>query len=272
MRTLYIADLDGTLLNPQAVLSAKTAAILRERVEAGMAFTVATARTAATVLPLLREVPLRLPVILMNGVLIYDVPRGLYTQVQTIESAVCRAVFRLLHEQGITGFAYTVEDNRMHTFYENLDAPHRRAFYEERRQRYHKEFTHVPAFEALIGRPVVYLSLFDREELLRPVWEALAALPVHCEFYRDIYSPSLWYLELSSPLAAKSCAALRLKKEGGFDRLVSFGDNRNDLSLFSVSDEAYAVANARPEVKAAATAVIGGNGKDGVAIWLRDNT
>lgn len=271
MRTLYVSDLDGTLLNPRAVLSPFSAAILRERIAAGLDFTVATARTAATVLPLMREAGLRLPVILMNGVLIYDIARGIYTQALTIGEAACREVFALLRARGVTGFVYTVEDNRMHTFYENLDAPHRRAFYEERRERYHKEFTHMPDFMALAGRPVVYLSLFDREEVLRPVREALAALPVHSEFYRDIYDPSLWYLELSSPRAAKSRAALRLKEEGGFDRLVSFGDNFNDLSLFSVSDAAYAVANARPEVRAAATAVIGGNDRDGVAKWLRDN-
>ena len=57
----------------------------------------------------------------------------------------------------------------------------------------------------------------------------------------------------------------------GADRVVSFGDGKNDLPLFQASDACYAVANAVPELKKCATAVIGSNQEDGVAAWLRAN-
>lgn len=44
-----------------------------------------------------------------------------------------------------------------------------------------------------------------------------------------------------------------------------FGDNANDLPMFEVADECYAVANATAEVRARATEVIGSNDEDGVA-------
>ena len=50
-----------------------------------------------------------------------------------------------------------------------------------------------------------------------------------------------------------------------------FGDGINDLDMFHIADEAYAVENAVPELKAAATAVIVSNDEDGVAKWLREN-
>lgn len=40
---------------------------------------------------------------------------------------------------------------------------------------------------------------------------------------------------------------------------------------FHAADEAYAVQNADKELKAAATAVIGGNNEDGVAKWLLEH-
>jgi hydroxymethylpyrimidine pyrophosphatase-like HAD family hydrolase len=43
--TLYLSDLDGTLLSPQAALSPFTAETLRRLLRAGLAFSVATART-----------------------------------------------------------------------------------------------------------------------------------------------------------------------------------------------------------------------------------
>ncbi|MCM1416322.1 MAG: HAD family hydrolase, partial [bacterium] len=42
----------------------------------------------------------------------------------------------------------------------------------------------------------------------------------------------------------------------------------NDIPMFEISDECYAVANAAPELKALATDVIASNDEDGVAKWL----
>jgi len=52
------------------------------------------------------------------------------------------------------------------------------------------------------------------------------------------------------------------------DRIISFGDGMNDIPLFEISDECYAVANAVPELKERATGIIGSNENDGVAKWL----
>ena len=49
--TLYVSDLDGTLLNPDSRVSERSAAILNRLVERGVMFTPATARTPATVQP-----------------------------------------------------------------------------------------------------------------------------------------------------------------------------------------------------------------------------
>ena len=67
---------------------------------------------------------------------------------------------------------------------------------------------------------------------------------------------------------SKANAVMELKKLMGCDRVVCFGDGRNDVSMFGMADECYAVENAVPELKEIATAVIGGNNDDGVANWL----
>ena len=59
-----------------------------------------------------------------------------------------------------------------------------------------------------------------------------------------------------------------LKENYGFNKVVAFGDNLNDLPLFEASDEAYAVENAKEDVKKHATAVIGRNTEDAVAKYL----
>ena len=64
---------------------------------------------------------------------------------------------------------------------------------------------------------------------------------------------------------------VELKKLLGCDKVVSFGDGKNDISMFDVSDECYAVENADPELKRRATAVIESNDNDGVARWLLEH-
>ena len=70
--------------------------------------------------------------------------------------------------------------------------------------------------------------------------------------------------------ASKSNAALQLKKLLRRDRLLVFGDGKNDIALFQIADECYAVENAVAELKHIATAVIGGNYADGVAKRLAE--
>ena len=61
---------------------------------------------------------------------------------------------------------------------------------------------------------------------------------------------------------------MRLKEEYGFDKLVVFGDSANDITMFKIADEAYAVSNAVDELKALATGIIGSNEEDAVAVYL----
>ena len=89
--------------------------------------------------------------------------------------------------------------------------------------------------------------------------------------YKDIYSDDFWYLEIFSETASKYNAIQFLRQKYGFEKLVCFGDNLNDLPMFDGCDEGYAVANAKPELKERATAVIGSNTEDGVARFLDKN-
>ena len=56
-----------------------------------------------------------------------------------------------------------------------------------------------------------------------------------------------------------------------FDKLVCFGDNLNDLSMFEGADECYAVSNAHESVKQIATGIIDSNNNDGVARFLAEH-
>ena len=58
-KTLYVSDLDGTLLNSRSLVSPFTTAALNELIADGMMFSIATARTPATVVALMEAVQLQ---------------------------------------------------------------------------------------------------------------------------------------------------------------------------------------------------------------------
>ena len=92
----------------------------------------------------------------------------------------------------------------------------------------------------------------------------------NCIFHKDIYSKESW-CEIMPANVSKANAAIQLRDKLGCDRIVAFGDAINDLPLFSVADEKYAVSNAVTELKEVATEVIDSNDNDGVAKWLSKN-
>ena len=71
--------------------------------------------------------------------------------------------------------------------------------------------------------------------------------------------------------ASKSSAIQELKDYLNCHKVVVFGDGNNDIDMFSMADEAYAVENAVQELKDIATQIIPRNDEDGVAKWLLQN-
>ncbi len=71
--------------------------------------------------------------------------------------------------------------------------------------------------------------------------------------------------------ASKANSIKQLQKILECDRVITFGDGGNDIDMFELADESYAVQNADEQLKRYATSVISSNDEDGVAHWLEDN-
>lgn len=272
MKTLYISDLDGTLLNSNATLSEETVTELNRLIKEGINFTVATARTAATVVQMLRDTDITLPVILMNGVCIYDIKNEKYVATESINCKGKRTLIDTIRNHIGTGFIYTIDNNQLSTFFENADSPVAKAFIKERERLYGKKFTKVSSFEDCSDKNIVYYSIDDKQEKLTAAYDELKNCEdLHVEFYRDIYNTDHWYLEVCSSAASKKNAVIKLRKLLEAEKIISFGDNLNDIPMFTASDESYAVGNAKEEVKQAATGVIGTNADNGVVRFIAES-
>ncbi len=270
IKNLYVSDLDGTLLNSDKEISQYTKDTLNALISNGMHFSVATARTAASAVKILSGVNINVPVVLMNGVVIYDIQKEEYIKTEIISEHTANAIINVLKEHNITGFMYAVFDNKLVTYYESLNTIALQDFHNERVMKYYKSFEKTDCFlNITTNNKIIYFTLIDEQKPLSTIFNALKKLPdIDMVLYKDIYAEDLWYLEVYGKNASKYNAVKFIRDYCSFDRIIGFGDNLNDIPLFEACDECYAVSNAVEQLKEKATGIIGTNDSDGVARFI----
>ena len=271
--TLYISDLDGTLLNNNAEISKETETLLNTLIDSGVHFSVATARTLATAEILLRNLRLQVPIVLMNGVLVYDMGEQRYAQIHYLSPNIIPELLKILRRHKTTAILYKLLHDEQHSYHEPSVSPALRDFIDERKNKYYKSFQQVDTLENIDPNKIIYFTLLDTYEKIKPVAEELDSF---CQktggcktaLYEDSYHPGTWYLEVFSDRASKENGVRYLRDTHDFTHIVGFGDNFNDLPMFRACDTAVAVANAKPELKSVAHFIADSNENHGVAQWI----
>lgn len=265
---MYVSDLDGTLLNLQSRVSSFTASALNRLIADGMLFSIATARTPATVVALMDAVEMRLPVVLMTGALTYDLCRHEYLSAAFFHREAARQIVDTLLQEGLSPMIYYLDGSLLHVAYRPPLSAAQKRFVSERTGSPYKRFIEVAHYNRLSEQTILLFCMGEYDKLCT-AYEAVASLPGHESYlYRDIADSSMGYLEIYPMATSKAAAIERLAQVAGADEIVVFGDNRNDIPMFEVASRSYAVENAVAETKACATGIIGSNDTDGVARFL----
>lgn len=273
-KTLYVTDLDGTLLGPDARVSDTTAHIMRRLADSGVMVTCATARTPATVDPLLSRCGIRMSGVVMTGAANWDFVAKAYRNVKFIDPDVVRAIDEIFAGEPMTPFVYTLPDmsTPLQVFHAGVGLTEvERKFAAERSNLSLKQIhlaSAAPADSA--DCHILYFAMGDPDTAAR-IAARLYELPgCYISHYKDTYTPDVGLIEVFADKVDKASAVSDLKQRAGADRLVVFGDNLNDLSMFGVADMAVAVDNALPQVKEKADVVIGPNSADAVARFIAE--
>lgn len=272
MKTLYMTDLDGTLLCPDQTVSPRSAALLNQLAEEGCLFSVCTARSliGLQMLPL-AQVRFTAPMVLMNGVMLYDYGERRILDQMAMAPDVVAHVLDICSRHGKNPFLYRVEGNQVLSHHTALTSVGEKLFLESRIGRFPELFRQDAAYDTT--REAVYFSMQDSRDCLAAIKEELRReLPtVASTLYKDNYMEDNWYLEVFDQRAGKDNGVLRARQMTGADRLVVFGDNDNDLPMLRIADTACVVGNGVATARAEADVIIGRNDQDGVALYMREH-
>lgn len=263
---IFITDLDGTFLNKNKVVSEKSVEIINRLINNGLKFSIATARTPATVTEIMKDIELKLPVICMNGSAIYDIKNNRYVNYHKLDNTAFNELVKIFNKNNSSAFVYTIKNDFLNVFYKEINNKPLMDFYEERKNLKHKKFIKG----SVNDEEIIFLMLLDKTEIIEKIYKEI----INSSFldkitltkYKDIYSEEDYsYLEIYDKNASKKTGVNFLKKYSNSQKLIVFGDNANDISMLEEADFSVAVGNATNEVKNIADKVIGTNNDDSVA-------
>ncbi len=266
MKTLYVSDLDGTLLRSNETTSEYTNKVINSLTEKGMIFSYATARSLITAKKVTAGIEAKIPLIVYNGAFVIDN----ITEEILIENYFDDRVNNLLEElfaNNIFPIVYAyIEGKEKFSFIPGLCTAGMKKFIESRQDI--RTNAVKTTSELTLGKKF-YITCIDEPEKLEPLYNKYKN-DFHSVYQRDIYSNEQW-LEIMPLTASKSNAIRKLKELLKCEKLIVFGDGKNDIDMFEFANECYAVKNAHEDLKKIATAIIPSNDEDGVAFWLENN-
>ena len=118
MKTIYMADLDGTLLHSDGTLSDYTKTTINALIERGLQFTVNTSRSPRSAEAVISELNLRLPAIYMNGSLFCNTQSGDILHTECIAQSDARIALATCLRMGAEPFLYRVSPTPLPAFLE----------------------------------------------------------------------------------------------------------------------------------------------------------
>lgn len=249
------------------ITSEYTNRIINNLTKRGMFFSYATARSLITAKKATKGLTAKIPLIVYNGAFVIDNITEKILIENYFDNAVLNLLEDLFHNEVYPIVYAFINDEEKFSFVPNLSTRGMNIFINSRKGDIRTN--PVKTIEDLKNGKIFYITCIDEPKKLEPLYKKYK-YDFHCVYQEDIYSKEQW-LEIMPKETSKSNAIKQLQSLLNCEKLVVFGDGKNDIDMFQLADEGYAVQNAHDDLKKYASAIIPSNDDDGVAKWLEYN-
>ena len=253
---MVIADVDGTLVTQEKVLTQRAAQAVSRLREAGIQFTVTSGRPPRGMAMLIDPLKLTQPLAAFNGGVLIKPDLKTVVDQKFLPVGVPEKVIEAIENHGLDVWLYT----DIEWFVRDPNAPH------VAREQWTVKFppTVVKTFAGLLGRVAKIVGVSDDlDRVAKCEKDVQQAGGSHISAARS----QPYYLDVTHPQANKGEVVLSLSKLLNIPaaEIATLGDMPNDVLMFQKSGVSIAMGNASPEVQAAATYVTSTNEDEGFA-------
>ncbi len=255
---LVVADVDGTLVTPDKVLTPRARAVVRTIIEAGIAFTITSGRPPLGMKTLIDDLDLRDPVAAFNGGLVVRPDLSIIRE-HLVTRQAAESVIDILTKHNLDVWVYGDND----WYVQSRHGPH------VDREEWTVKFppTVVSTYEGLLDRVVKIVGVSDDHQAIARCGTEVQQRVGH------LVSAALsqsYYLDVTHPKANKGevVGALSAVLAIPSSEIVTVGDMPNDVLMFKRSGVSIAMGNASADVRRAATFVTTSNREEGFALAM----
>ena len=252
---LFLADVDGTLVTNDKVLTDRAIAAVGKLREAGILFAITSGRPPRGMSMLVEPLKLSMPIAAFNGG-VYVHPDMSVIEQQVIPDEVTPTVIELLSAQGLDVWIYRGAD----WFIRDPKAPH------VARETWTVKFdaTVIDNFASVSNGVAKITGVSDDYDAVQKGVDAVR------ERFGDHVSAARsqpYYADVTNPNANKGAVAQYLSRTYQIppEQIATIGDQPNDVLMFAHSGLSIAMGNASPEVQRAARRVTTSNEDEGFA-------
>jgi Cof subfamily protein (haloacid dehalogenase superfamily) len=274
--TVYISDLDGTLLTKKAVLSEFSKSKLQELLEEGLLFTVASARSVFSIRLALHGLKLPLPIVEFNGAFISDLASGRHEIINSIELDIVDDIYQLICKFKCAPFISSFNGSEDCCYYNEIINGGMQWYLDDRLFHQDKRLRSLAKFTDSFHEQIVCITIINHADILSELEIAIQERygdRLETFHFENSYSPGWYWLTIYSHKATKAQAILTLQETYGLSskKLIVFGDHNNDIEIFRIADRAIAVDNATVELKRYATHIIDSHQADSVVRYIYED-
>ncbi len=252
---LLLADVDGTLVTQDKVLTDRAIAAVEKLGQAGILFAVTSGRPPRGMSMLIEPLHLTTPIAGFNGG-VFARPDMSVIEQRAIPDDLTPSVIELLGSHGVDVWVYRGAD----WFVRDAQAPH------VAREAWTVKFgpTPVASFTSVSDGVAKIVGVSDDHDAVQRAVDAAR------ERFGDHVSAARsqpYYADITHPDANKGYVVRYLSRSYGigFEDIATIGDQPNDVLMFAHVGLSIAMGNASPEVQRAARRVTATNEDEGFA-------
>jgi len=258
---MVIADVDGTLVTQQKVLTPRAADSVLRLHEAGIQFSVTSGRPPRGMAMLIEPLKLVQPLAAFNGGVLIKPDLVTVVDQKFLPAGIPEQVIEVIGNHGLDVWLYT--DTAWYV--RDPKAAH------VAREEWTVKFppTVVKSFDGLLGRVAKIVGVSDDlDAVAKCEKDVQVAGGEHVSAARS----QPYYLDVTHPQANKGGVVLAMSKLLNIpaEEIATIGDMPNDVLMFVKSGTSIAMGNASAEVKASATYVTASNEDEGFAKAMDD--
>ncbi len=224
--TLFTAELDDMLSPISEQLTPFSKVEINRMLSEGLNFTLVTMRTPASLMDIVSDVELKLPVVVMNGAALYDFRNNSYVKAYIISGDTCEKARNIINNAGMNVFTNALCDDSLVIYYDRLENEAEKAIFTSlKKSPYRNYINRKPQPEDR----VIYLMMVDQSDRISALYDQL----VHSEVgqllkmitYPSQDYPGYSYIKIYNRNAGKQHMTEILCREYGIEKCSTVAAN-----------------------------------------------